>query len=202
MAVTRKTEAIARFLRLRLKQPLSKIVLQTILERPAFVEKVTFVEEREFLPNTLIVSEFGSDRIGFELELGARQREQVSIVNGHLVRQVHRTSSMRIHDPAAALRALDELKGRLYILLCFADAPPAWYAQAVEPHPALPPPPEGKQSLADLLDDIVRQQIDLALLAILLRDEIEQALARRDRTAFAEKARVYRAVVNRCLWEL
>lgn len=200
--MTPKMEAIARFLRLRLKQPLSKIVLQTMLERPAFVERITFVDEREFLPNTMIVSEYGSDRIGFELELGARQREQVSIVNGHLVRQIHRTSSVRIHDPAAALRALDELKGRLYVTFCFAQAVPKWYTEVVEPNPALPPPIEGKQSLAELLDDIVSQQVDLALLAILLRDEIEQALDRGDRATFKEKARLYRAVVSRCLWEL
>lgn len=202
MAVTRKRDAIAQFLRLRLKQPLSKIVLQSILERPAFLERLTFVDDREFLPDTLIVSEQGSDRIGFELELGARQREQVSIVNGHLVRQVHRTSAARIHDPAAALRALDDLKGPLYVSLYFAAAPPPWYVNVVEPNPASAPSSDGKQSLAELLDDIVRQQVDLALFAILLRDEIEKALERGDRETFVQKARVYRAVVNRCLWQL
>lgn len=200
--MTPKAEAIARFLRLRLKQPLSKIVLQTMLERPALVERITFVNEREFLPNTLVISEYGSERIGFELELGARQREQVSIVNGHLVRQVLRTSSVRMHDPAAALRVLDELKERLYVTFCFADEAPGWYARVVEPNPALPRTSDGKQSLSELLDDIVRQQVDLAILAICLREEIEQALARRDRAAFKEKAKVYRAVVSRCLWEL
>lgn len=202
MAVTRKRDAIAQFLRLRLKQPLSKIVLQSILERPAFLERLTFVDDREFLPDTLIVSEQGSDRIGFELELGARRREQVSIVNGHLVRQVHRTSTARIHDPAAALRALDDLKGPLYVSLYFAATPPTWYLNVVEPNPASAPSSDGKQSLAELLDDIVRQQVDLALFAILLRDEIEKALERGDRETFMQKAKVYRAVVNRCLWQL
>lgn len=200
--MTPKMEAIARFARLRLKQPLSKIVLQAILEKPSFIERLTFVEDREFLANTLLISEHGSDRVGFELELGARQLEQVNIVNGHLVRQVHRTSSVRIHDPAAALGALAEFKGRLYVSFCFANDPPPWYVNVIEPNPALPPPPDGKETLAHLLDDIVRQQIDLALLAILLRNEIDQALDRRDRQAFAERAKVYRAVVSRCLWQL
>lgn len=202
MAMTPKMEAIARFARLKLKQPLSKIVLQSILERPHFIERVTFVQDREFLANTLLISEYGSDRIGFELELGARQREEVSIVNGHLVRHIHRTSSMRVHDPAAALAPLADFKERLYVMFCFAGEPPAWYLDVVEPNPALSPPSDGKETVAQLLDDIVAQQIDLALLAILLRDEIDHALARRDRDTFLEKAKLYRAVVERCLWQL
>lgn len=200
--MTPKMEAIARFARLKLKQPLSKIVLHSLLERPAFSERLTFVDEREFLANTLLISEHGSDRIGFQLELGARQREQVSIVNGHLVRHVHRTSSARLHDPAAALSALADFKERLYVTFHFADRPPPWYEAVVEPNPALTPPSAGKETLAGLIDDIVRQQIDLALLAILLRDEIDDALKVRDRQKFMERAKVYRAVVNRCLWQL
>lgn len=202
MAVTPKMEAIARFARLPLKQPMSKVVLQALLDNPAFVERITFVANREFLSNTMTVSELGSDGVGFELELGACQREEVSIVNGHLVRQMHRTSSVRVHDPVEALARLSRFQSRLYVTFCFAGDPPAWYQAVVEPNPALPPRSETKENLEQVLDEIVREQIDLALLAILLRDEIEDALARGDREAFATRVPLYREVVNRCLWDL
>jgi len=202
MAVTPKMEAIARFARLPLKQPMSKVVLQALLDNPAFVERITFVANREFLSNTMTVSELGSDGVGFELELGACQREEVSIVNGHLVRQMHRTSSVRVHDPVEALARLSRFQSRLYVTFCFAGDPPAWYQAVVEPNPALLSRSETKENLEQVLDEIVREQIDLALLAILLRDEIEDALARGDREAFATRVPLYREVVNRCLWDL
>ncbi|HEY8496509.1 MAG TPA: YpiB family protein [Limnochordales bacterium] len=202
MAVTPKLEAIARFSRLQLKQPLSRVVLNALLDNPEFVERITFVANRDFLSNTMVVSELGSDAVGFELELGACQREEVSIVNGHLVRQVHRTSSVRLHDPVEALTRLSHFQSRLYVTFCFAGDPPPWYAAVVEPNPALPPDAETKESLEQVLDEIVREQIDLALLAVVLRDEIEQALAKGDRATFAARVPLYREVVNRCLWDL
>jgi len=202
MAVTPKMEAIARFARLQLKHPMSRVVLHALLDNPEFVERITFVNNRDFLSNTMIVSELGSDRIGFELELGACQREEVTIVNGHLVRQVHRTSSVRVHDPVEALARLSQFQSRLYVTFCFAGDPPAWYEAVVEPNPALPLPAETKETMDQVLDEIVQEQIDLALLAILLRDEIDQALARGDRETFAARVPLYREIVHRCLWEL
>ncbi|MBO8141966.1 MAG: YpiB family protein [Firmicutes bacterium] len=201
MAVTSKMEAIARFARLPLKVPVSKVILQALLDDPEFVNRITFVANREFLANTMVVSEQGSDRVGFELELGACQREEVSIVNGRLVRQVHRSSSLRLHDPLEALQALREFRSRLYVMFCFAGEPPAWYRAVVEPNPALAPQSEAKESVDQLLDEIIREQIDLALLAIVLHEEIDQALARRDEAAFSRRVALYREVVNRCLWE-
>lgn len=202
MAVTPKMEAIARFARLQLKDPMSKVVLQALLDNPALVERITFVASRDFLSNTMTVSELGSDGVGFELELGACQREEVTIVNGHLVRQVHRTSTVRLRDPLEALAKLSQFQSRLYVTFCFAGEPPAWYQAVVEPNPALPLHAETKESVDQVLDEIVREQIDLALLAILLRDEIDQALAQRDRDTFCARVPLYREVVNRCLWEL
>lgn len=195
-------EAVARFARLSLKHPMSKVVLQTMLERPGFIERVTFVDNRDFLADTLLVSERGSDEPGFELELGVRQREEVTIINGNIVRQVRRTSSVNIRDPIEAIDALNEFKGRLYVTFCFAGRAPAWYDAVVEPNPALVSQTMGKESIDQVIDDLVGQQIDLALLAISLRQEIETALERRDRVAFKKLSPVYREVVNRCLWEL
>ncbi|OUM98229.1 MAG: hypothetical protein BAA04_07115 [Firmicutes bacterium ZCTH02-B6] len=202
MAVTPKLEAIARFSRLQLKQPLSRVVLNALLDNPEFVERITFVNNRDFLSNTMVVSEHGSEGVGFELELGACQREEVSIVNGHLVRHVHRTSSARVHDPLEALARLSQFQSRLYVTFCFAGEPPPWYVAVVEPNPALPPDAETKESLEQVFDEIVREQIDLALLAIVLRDEIEQALMKGDRATFAARVPVYREIVARCLWDL
>lgn len=181
---------------------MTKVVLQALLDRPDFIERITFVESREFLADTLIVSERGSDGPGFELELGVRQREEVTIVNGNIVRQVRRTSSVNIHDPLEALGALNEFKGRLYVTFCFAGPTPAWYNDVVEPNPALVSSTMSKESIDQVMDDLVSHQIDLVVLAISLRQEIERALDRRDRAAFMNLSPIYREVVNRCLWEL
>lgn len=194
-------EAMARFSRLQLKQPRSVLVLRALLTEPQLAHRITFVADRDFLDNTLLISEHGSDSPGFELELGARQREEVSIVNGHLVREVRRTSWLRTDEPTEALRPLRRFKGRLYVTFCFATSPPAWYESVLEPHPALPPRIDPPNTTPDVLQHIVREQIDLALLAILIGAEIDDALARGDRSAFARHVPVYREIVNRCLWQ-
>src|SRR5690625_5295925 len=182
MAMTPKMEAIARFARLELKHPMSKVVLQSILEQPEFVERVTFVESREFLADTLLISERGSDGPGFELELGVRPREEVTMVNGNLVRQVRRTSSVNIHDPVEAVAALHDFKGRLYVTFCFAGRSPAWYDAVIEPNPAVVSRTLSKESIDQLFDDIVGHQIDMVLLAISLREEIDDALRSEEHT--------------------
>ncbi|MFS8523439.1 MAG: IDEAL domain-containing protein [Limnochordales bacterium] len=202
MAMTPKMEAIARFARMQLKHPMSKVVLHALLESPDRVERLTFVDTRDFLADTLVIAERGSDGPGFELELGATQREEVTIVNGNLVRHVRRTSSVNIQDPVEALAALRDFKGRLYVMFCFAGPPPVWYEAVVEPNPAVVSQTLSKESITELFDDIVRHQVDLLVLAVTLRQDIDDALARRDRAAFEKLAPVYREVVNRCvLWD-
>lgn len=196
--MTPKMEALARFARLELKRPMSKVVLQAILEQPEWIERLTFVDSREFLADTLLISERGSDGPGFELELGAHQREEVTIVNGNLVRQVRRTRWVHIQDPVEAVRALREFKGRLYVMLCFAGPAPFWYEAVVEPNPAVVSRTLSKESITQLFDDIVSHQIDMVLLAISLRAEIDEALRKRDRETFERLAPIYREVVNRC----
>ena len=100
--------------------------------------------------------------------MGARQREEVNIVNGNFVRQVRRTSSVNIQDPAEALEAFREFKGRLVRHFCFAGPTPAWYEAVVEPNPAVVSQTLSKESIDQLFDDIVSHQIDMLLLAVSL----------------------------------
>ena len=69
---------------------MSKYLLQFILDTPDLLKRITFVRNREYLPNTMLISELGSPRVGFELELGVHQREEVRIVNGELIRRLRR----------------------------------------------------------------------------------------------------------------
>src|SRR5690606_23706253 len=87
-------------------------------------------------------------------------------------------------------------------MFCFAGPPPVWYEAVVEPNPAVVSQTLSKESITELFDDIVRHQVDLLVLAVTLRQDIDDALARRDRAAFEKLAPVYREVVNRCvLWD-
>src|SRR5690606_10166469 len=180
----RKAEASLQFSRARLKHPMSKYLLQFLAESKDLLSRITFVQSREFLPNTMLVSELGSPRVGFELELGAYQREEVSIVNGRLVRHTRRDCSLVITDPLEAIKPLQQFRGRLYVVFSFAGPTPAWYEEIVEPNPALPMRPDAKESIEAMIEEIVREQVDLVLLAVSLRQEIEEALAARDRERF------------------
>lgn len=202
-----RREALLRFSRRPLKHPQSQMLLQELAKDDEMLSRLVFVNNRDFLPNTLVIAEAGHAGTAFQLELGVCQREEVSIVNGRLVRHTHRTSSRCVTDPEEALRALRGFKGRLYVMFLFNGEPPHWYVAVTEPNPALPPlyPTDDSashESIDQLMADIVRQQIDLVLLAVLLREEIDQALAVRDEATFRARAPLYREVVQRCLWDL
>lgn len=202
-----RREALLRFSRRPLKHAGCQWLLQEIAANDELLQRLVFVHNREFLPNTLLISEAGSAGVPFELELGVTQREEVSIVNGRLVRHTHRTRSRCVTDPMEAAQALQNFKGRLYVVFVFQSETPSWYEAVVEPNPALPPDEPGTDGLAgggvdDLRGDVVRHQIELVLLAIVLREEIDQALARRDAESFYARAPLYREVMQRCLWEL
>lgn len=196
-----KAEAILQFTRYPLKHPMSRQVLEFLVSQPALLQRITFVHNREYLPNTLLISEMGSRRVGFELELGARRLEEVSIVNGQLVKHTRRDRALCINEPAEALQALREFKGRLYVVFAFAGKSPAWYDAVVEPNPNMPVQPDAQASIDTMLGEIIKEQIELALYAIMLRDRIEKALVARDRALFAETVPIYREIVQRCLWD-
>lgn len=197
-----KTEAILQFSKAPLKHPMSKYLLQFLAETKELLRRITFVQSREFLPNTMLISELGSPRVGFELELGVHQREEVSIVNGRLVRHTRRDRSICIHDPMEAIKLLQGFKGRLYVVFSFAGPAPSWYQRIVEPNPALPLRPDAKESIEAMIGEIVKEQVDLVLLAISLKQQIDLSLASRDKESFHRIAPLYREVVRRCLWDL
>lgn len=197
-----KQNAVLQFSRTPLKHPMSKCVLQLLLDTPELLRRITFVRNRDLLPNTMLVSELGSPRVGFELELGAKQREEVSIVNGQLVRHTRRDRSLCVNEPLDAMKPLREFAGRLYVVFSFCGPIPPWYQAVMEPNPALPEGLSGDESIDRVLGDILREQVDLVILAILTREAIDKALAERDVNAFKRHASVYKEVVQRCLWEL
>lgn len=164
------------------------------------MDKVVFVDNRAMLANTLLVSELGSSRIGFELELGAKRHEEVSLVNGRLVRHVKRTRRLCVNDPVEAWEALENFEGKLYVLFCFAGEMPDWYREVIEPNPALPVEEEAIGE-TEAVDDVFRHQLEMALWIILLREDIDRALETRDVRRFEKAARVYNKLKERCLWQ-
>ena len=198
--VDAKQRAILEFSQLLLKDPSSKVFLHRLLNNKELVGKMVFVLNRTMLANTVLVSELGSSRIGFQLELGARRQEEVSLVNGRLVRHVKRTRRLCINDPLEAWEALENFEGRLYTQFCFSGEVPKWYLDVVEPNPALPVEAE-PASEGDETGDIFREQLDIALWIILLRQEIDEALAKKEPQRFYQAARVYNQLMERCLWE-
>lgn len=195
-----KREAVRKFSHRAHKHPMSKFLLQFLLEEPDLLQRITFVRNRDFLPDTMLISELGSPRTGFELELGAKQSEEVTIVNGRLIRHTRRDSTLRISEPMEAIRVLREFKGRLYVVFSFAGSIPDWYEAVIEPNPALPISNLGKEYLEFMVREIIQEQIDLLLLSISLRERIEAALASRDSQAFKEAVPLYKEVASRCLW--
>lgn len=195
-----KREAVRRFSRLPHKHPMSKFLLQFLLEEPDLLRRLTFVRNRDFLPDTMLISELGSPRTGFELELGAHQCEEVTIVNGRLIRHTRRDRTVCISEPLEAIRTLREFKGRLYVVFSFAGPIPDWYEEVIEPNPALPMSTLGREYLEFMVREIIQEQIDLLLLSISLRQEIESALARRDPQTFRRVVPLYKEVSSRCLW--
>lgn len=195
-----KREAIRKFNRMPHKHPMSKFLLQFLLEEPDLLRRVTFVRNRDFLPDTMLISELGSPRTGFELELGAKQCEEVTIVNGRLIRHTKRDRTLCISEPMEAIQTLRDFKGRLYVVFSFAGPVPDWYEAVIEPNPALPMSNLGKEYLEFMVREIIQEQIDLLLLSISLRERIERALARRDPKEFSEAVPLYKEVASRCLW--
>lgn len=200
--MTPKELAVFNFSRTPLKHPMSRYLLHFLLDTPELLERIVFVRNRECLPNTMLISELGSPRVGFELELGVRQREEVSIVNGELVRHTRRDRSLCTNDPVGAIASLRTFQGLLYVVFSFCGPMPPWYQNVLEPNPAFSQGTSDRTGVERVLHEILREQLDLAVQAILIREAIDQALVQRDVEAFRRNAAVYREVMARCLWEL
>lgn len=197
-----KKEAIRRFKDVQHKHPMSRFLLEFLLEQPDLLERITFVRNRDFLPDTMLISELGSPRTGFELELDAKQCEEVSIVNGRLIRHTKRERSLCVSEPMQAIETLREFTGQLYVVFSFAGTVPTWYEDVVEPNPALPKNAMAEEYVEFMVREIIQEQVDLLLLSISLRERVDEALQQRDRAAFHKAARLYKEVSARCLWQV
>ncbi len=170
---------------------MSKYLLEYVINNKALLARVEFVANRQTLSNVLSVCQAGAEGLGIELELGAMEREEVSLVNGCVIRHIKRTRRNWIHDPVQAVEALRDFRETLHVQLIFAGHTPKWYQDVVLDVPAV---------FQDF-SQIVKNQLEFALEIIGLKAEIEEALAKKDQEQFRKKARLYRKMRESCLWD-
>lgn len=194
--IIHKEYALRRFCEVPLKHELSKGLLEKICAHPALLTKLVFVTTRDFLPNTMVVSQVGTAEIGFELQLGS-ESEHLTLVNGGLRREKQKTREIPIQDPLKAWDVLQNFTGILHVQLVFKSETPDWYAEIAVPNEAIPPVGPGAGYAA-----FVREQVDLILWAITLKGQIDQALRTRDEKGFQESVQLYKEVCHSCFWKL
>ncbi len=194
--VIHKEYALRRFCEVPLKHELSKCLLEKICLHPPLLEKLVFVTVRDFLPNTMVVSQIGTDEVGFELQLGS-ESEHLTLVNGGLQREKQKTREIPIQDPLLAWDILQDFTGILHVQLVFKGTIPDWYEEIAVPNEAIPPAPAGIGYAA-----FIREQIDLILWAITLKGQIDEALRTRNEDLFRESIKLYKEVCHSCFWRL
>jgi len=194
--VIHKEYALRRFCEVPLKHQSSKCLLERMWAKPDVLERLVFVINRDHLPNTMLLAQAGSSAPSFELQLGT-ESEHLTLVNGNLFREKRKTQQVRIGDPLEAWEALLDFTGILHVQLAFESAIPDWYEEIVVPNEAVPP-----QFAAPGFSAFVREQIDLILWGITLREQIDQALLSRDEALFNETVQLYKEVCQSCFWKL
>ncbi|HBG00754.1 MAG TPA: hypothetical protein DDW87_04155 [Firmicutes bacterium] len=194
--IIHKEYALRRFCEVPLKHELSKGLLEKICAHPALLTKLVFVTTRDFLPNTMVVSQVGTAEIGFELQLGS-ESEHLTLVNGGLRREKQKTREIPIQDPLKAWDVLQNFTGILHVQLVFKSDTPDWYEEIAVPNEAIPPIAPGAGYTA-----FVREQVDLILWAITLKGQIDEALRTRDEKGFQESVQLYKEVCHSCFWRL
>ena len=99
-------DAIRRFSKTPLKHRMSKYLLEYLLENTELLNKIRIVNTRAYLPDTMMIAQAGVEGLPFELELGAVERDEVSIINGRLVKQKRKNRAIWITDPVQAVEVL------------------------------------------------------------------------------------------------
>lgn len=193
--VIHKEFALRRFCEFPLKHEGCRELLEKICSAPDQLKKLVFVTTRDYLPNTMVVSQRGSAGVPFELSLGS-QSEQLILVNGGLLRKTLKTQRVCLTDPTQAWAALQSHCGLVHVQLVFKGDTPDWYQAIAVPNEAVPP------ELAPGFATFLREQVDLVLWGITLKARIDEALARRDEQLFRESVRLYKEVLQSCFWEL
>ncbi|HBG10581.1 MAG: YpiB family protein [Limnochordia bacterium] len=192
--VIHKEYALRRFCESPLKHEGSRELLEKICAEPAQLQRLVFVTNRDYLPNTMVISQQGSSGVPFELSLGTQQ-EQLMLVNGGLLRKTQKTQKVCLSDPALAWEALQGHCGLIHVQLVFHGEAPDWYDEIAVPNEAVPP------ELAPGFASFLREQVELILWGIALKARIDEALSTRDEQLFHESVRLYKQVLQSCFWE-
>ncbi|HHY10246.1 MAG TPA: IDEAL domain-containing protein [Firmicutes bacterium] len=195
--IIHKEYAIRRFCQAPLEHKFSRYLLEKILAEPDLLARLVFVTARDFFPNTMLVAEKGAHKRGFELELGTVKSEKVTLENGRLLREKRKDREVWIVDPLEAWKILEDFSGILHVQFVFAEKVPDWYEEVAVPSEAV-----CSETLRPGFAAFVREQIDLVLWAILLKEEIDQALQQRDEALFYKTVKLYKQACRSCFWKL
>ncbi|HHX01059.1 MAG TPA: hypothetical protein GX739_00145 [Firmicutes bacterium] len=187
-------DAIRRFSKTPLKHRMSKYLLEYLLENTELLHKIRIVNTRAYLPDTMMIAQAGVEGPPFELELGAVERDEVSMVNGRLVKQKRKNRAIWINDPVQAVEVLRKFTGILYVEFRFAGEIPDWYRQIVAEFKA-------ECVMESEVTQLIREQVELLLSGIILKNEIDRALQQGDQQLFQIKVQQYKQICERCLWE-
>jgi len=187
-------EAIRRFSKTPLKHRMSKYLLEYVLENTELLNKIRIVNTRAYLPDTMMIAQAGVEGPPFELELGAVERDEVSIVNGRLVKQKRKNRAILLTDPVQAVEVLRRFSGILYVEFRFAGEAPDWYRQIVAVFKA-------ECAMESEVAQLIREQVELLLSGVILKNEIDQALQQGDEKLFQIKVQQYKQVREKCLWD-
>lgn len=185
---------VRRFSKTPLKHRMSKYLLDYLLEDKDLLSRITLVSQRAYLPNSMMIAQAGAEGPSFELELGTVEHDEVSLVNGRLIKQTRKNRALWIHDPVQAVEVLRKFEGVLHVEFRFIGNPPQWYQEIADA--------EVDHQTQEGFSNLIRDQIDLIISGILLKDEIDQALQHGDHQQFSEKVKQYKQVRNNCLWKL
>lgn len=187
-------DAIRRFSKTPLKHRMNKYLLEYLLENTELLNKIRIVNTRAYLPDTMMIAQAGVEGLPFELELGAVERDEVSIINGRLVKQKRKNRAIWITDPVQAVEVLRKFNGILYVEFRFAGEVPEWYRQIVAEFKA-------ECAMESEIAQLIREQVELLLSGVVLKDEIDQALQMGDEKLFQIKVQQYKQICERCLWD-
>ena len=185
-------DVIRRFSKTPLKHRMSMYLLEYLLENKELLKRIHFVTTRAYLPDTMMIAQAGAEGPSFELELGAVERDEVSLINGRLVKQKRKSRALWVHDPVQAVEVLRRFNGILYVEFRFAGAVPAWYRKAAEEFAV-------KRETDDEISQLIREQVELLRSGVILKAEIDKALQDGDQQAFQEKVQQYKQICSSCL---
>ncbi len=194
--VIHKEYVLRRFCQVPLKNKQSKNFLTQLCADPVMLKRIVFVTCRDCLANTMVIAQAGSLEPGFELKLGD-ESEQLTLVDGGLKKIKHETVHLMIKDPLQAWEVLRSFTGILHVQLVFDGEAPDWYEEIAVVNESIP-----SEVLAEGFSAFIRDQVDLILWGITLKQQIDDALKTRNEKLFRQSVKLYKEVCESCFWKL